>query len=245
MKQTIKISIQEPCHEDWNGMTPNKAGRHCDSCNKTVVDFKLMSDSEIFNYFKTHQNICGNFYPFQLEKSYTEPVELKKTPTYKKWLVAALNSQVLTGDTIYSPIDTVDQKKIDSSKVAKPDSLFKDHGQIINPEIYHLSGTSISTLGFCTQSVGNVNIVSNPPQIFPVPFDTINENPLPKAKADSIIEVLKKKKKWNNQEYGFDKEQEDEEYRETSIFYMYAVLISFMFVAFFINLFNRIKNMKN
>jgi len=42
-------------------MSPNKEGRHCGLCDKTVVDFTVMSQEEITNYL-THNSkaqICG------------------------------------------------------------------------------------------------------------------------------------------------------------------------------------------
>ena len=42
-----KISIPEPCHEDWNRMTPNEKGRFCDSCEKTIIDFSNYSKTEL------------------------------------------------------------------------------------------------------------------------------------------------------------------------------------------------------
>ena len=35
----FKLNIAEPCREDWQNMTPNNLGRHCQNCQKTVVDF--------------------------------------------------------------------------------------------------------------------------------------------------------------------------------------------------------------
>lgn len=60
----LKISIPQPCHEDWNAMTKNEKGRFCESCNKTVVDFSHFSDEDILDYFlefkkNSHQSICG------------------------------------------------------------------------------------------------------------------------------------------------------------------------------------------
>ena len=43
MKTPIIFHIPEPCHENWDAMTPQDKGRHCESCNKIVVDFSIMS----------------------------------------------------------------------------------------------------------------------------------------------------------------------------------------------------------
>lgn len=68
MKNKLNIHIDEPCSADWNSMTPDKDGRFCSFCNKTVVDFSKMSVDEIKSYFSTQrgQNTCGHFYKSQL-----------------------------------------------------------------------------------------------------------------------------------------------------------------------------------
>ena len=59
MKDSLKI--ETPCHEDWTKMSPNKEGRHCGVCDKTVVDFTVMSQGEITNYLSNNYKaqICG------------------------------------------------------------------------------------------------------------------------------------------------------------------------------------------
>lgn len=71
--KTIKYTIEEPCHEDWNQMKPEAKGRFCESCSKTVVDFSSMSDFSIVSYLegKKHESVCGRFRPDQMEKSYS------------------------------------------------------------------------------------------------------------------------------------------------------------------------------
>lgn len=65
-----KISIPQPCNENWNSMSPNKNGRFCNSCNKTVIDFTKMNNPEIQQYFSENSNnerICGHFKFNQIE----------------------------------------------------------------------------------------------------------------------------------------------------------------------------------
>ena len=52
-------------------MTPAKGGRHCASCNKVVVDFTVMSEKEIKDYFlkNTSLKTCGRVYKAQLRKA--------------------------------------------------------------------------------------------------------------------------------------------------------------------------------
>lgn len=67
-KNTMKIQIPEPCHENWKTMTPNEQGRFCGSCQKTVVDFTRFSTHDVQNYFTKHygQKVCGRFKNEQL-----------------------------------------------------------------------------------------------------------------------------------------------------------------------------------
>jgi hypothetical protein len=66
----MKISIAEPCHENWDAMTPNKQGAFCNSCVKDVVDFSNKSIDEIKNFFSKPQTgkVCGRFEEKQLQE---------------------------------------------------------------------------------------------------------------------------------------------------------------------------------
>jgi hypothetical protein len=73
MSTPVHVTIPEPCHENWQQMTPNEQGRHCMSCQKTVIDFSLMSDQEILQYISTAgSHVCGRFNNDQLNKTYKE-----------------------------------------------------------------------------------------------------------------------------------------------------------------------------
>ncbi len=68
MKKIISISIPEPCHEDWNKMTPKEKGRHCAACNKTVIDFTSKTDEQVIKTFENENNLCGRFKTQQLNR---------------------------------------------------------------------------------------------------------------------------------------------------------------------------------
>ena len=68
-----KISIPEPCHENWGQMSPEKQGRHCGVCDKVVVDFSKKSTPEIIDYLEsTPGKTCGRFRKGQLSESSCE-----------------------------------------------------------------------------------------------------------------------------------------------------------------------------
>ena len=56
-----KLKITNPCKENWNSMAPNKLGRYCQLCDKTVIDFTKMSPDEIKVYLQKNEwkRICG------------------------------------------------------------------------------------------------------------------------------------------------------------------------------------------
>lgn len=59
-----QINVPKPCSQNWNSMLPNKDGRFCNSCSKTVIDFTKMEIPEIKNYLIENsgkEGICGHF----------------------------------------------------------------------------------------------------------------------------------------------------------------------------------------
>ncbi len=64
------ISIPEPCHEDWNSMTPDANGKFCNSCSKSVIDFTNKTDAEIHTMLMERKNekVCGHFKKTQVNR---------------------------------------------------------------------------------------------------------------------------------------------------------------------------------
>ncbi len=74
MGKYISINIPESCSQDWNMMEQRNEGRHCGSCKKTVIDFTVMTDTQLANFFKKNtSNVCGRFYDDQLDKQIVLP----------------------------------------------------------------------------------------------------------------------------------------------------------------------------
>lgn len=65
------IHIDDPCHEDWDGMQPVSGGRHCQACRKVVADFTGFSADEIRAYLLHHsgENVCGRVHKDVLEEA--------------------------------------------------------------------------------------------------------------------------------------------------------------------------------
>ncbi len=106
--QSSKVYVPDPCHEDWNKMTPKEQGRFCDSCSKVVVDFTKMSNDEVKDYLHEHssQKVCGHFKKTQLD---IPPIEIKlteahyKLPLISKFLLASF---LVFGFNLYTSAQT-------------------------------------------------------------------------------------------------------------------------------------------
>ena len=84
MAKYLKLEIPSPCSQNWNEMTPEKQGRFCSSCQKTVTDFTQMSDSQLLQFFKKNkEGGCGRFREDQLS---TEILIPGKTIPFVKFL---------------------------------------------------------------------------------------------------------------------------------------------------------------
>lgn len=75
----MKISIPQPCHENWNEMLPEEKGRFCQSCQKCVTDFTKLTDDEILNY--SEKNVC-----VKLSKNQIGRINSSTISSFPKWL---------------------------------------------------------------------------------------------------------------------------------------------------------------
>lgn len=84
-KNEMAVYIPKPCHESWDNMSPTQKGKFCNACTKEVVDFSLMSDNQVLNYFKNSTaRVCGRFAEDQLQRSLQPATQPKK----KAWWMA-------------------------------------------------------------------------------------------------------------------------------------------------------------
>jgi hypothetical protein len=87
----IKITIPEPCSQNWQNLTIVEKGRFCASCEKVVIDFRKMSNNELLDYFKNHQgNVCGNFNPIQTDRLILPLENASKTSRFAKFFASIL-----------------------------------------------------------------------------------------------------------------------------------------------------------
>lgn len=56
------VALSFICNEDWDKMHPTETGRHCDVCNKTVVDFTDRTQDDFTKALaEANGKLCGRF----------------------------------------------------------------------------------------------------------------------------------------------------------------------------------------
>ncbi|KQX09040.1 hypothetical protein [Flavobacterium sp. Root420] len=125
MERKYKLTIPEPCTENWDEMTPKENGRFCLSCSKTVVDFTAMLPDEVQHFFIENQNnkVCGRFKKSQLDTITIQiPSRILYTQThYHKLFLLALF--IAMGTTLFSCKDENGNKqKIEKVQVVQDDA---------------------------------------------------------------------------------------------------------------------------
>lgn len=92
----IKISIPNPCTQNWAGMPEVNNARFCNTCKHIIHDFTQMNDDELFRFIKQSPVIpCGRFHKEQLERAILP--EHKRPAIFNK-----LNKIAATLITIFS-----------------------------------------------------------------------------------------------------------------------------------------------
>lgn len=67
---TYQITVDEPCHEDWDRMSSCSDGRFCGQCNKQVIDFTSLPDADIVRVLEKNKGeVCGRFLTNQLDRN--------------------------------------------------------------------------------------------------------------------------------------------------------------------------------
>ncbi|MEN2399906.1 carboxypeptidase-like regulatory domain-containing protein [Flavobacterium sp. MC2016-06] len=136
MAHKIRISIPEPCHENWLEMSPSQKGRFCSNCQKNVIDFTKASDREIVLAYNENENLCGRFNNYQLNRDLIIPKEKKSL-----WVIAAASVIAFLGLGNQSAkaqgkprIEQTDNKQSNSATKVNSDNEIKEFSGVVYDE---------------------------------------------------------------------------------------------------------------
>src|ERR1700722_19189567 len=120
-RQDIVLNIPQPCTQDWDKMTVNEKGRHCSSCNKTVVDFSNYTDKELAEFFKKAKGeVCGRINNYQANRPILITEQANRSIFYKLLYGTALASWLGIASTANAQSNNTttqtEQKKIGEVK---------------------------------------------------------------------------------------------------------------------------------
>ncbi len=154
----MKLIINEPCQQDWKKMTASGYNigmytRHCDSCEKNVVDFTQNSRAEIITYMLSNRDnsVCGRMRVDQFDFRHEDiPIlldTLDRQKTVNPFLVLALVCMSLSAcsqeevNTINTPPATENHIKIgkmiaapvkaETTDVVTPHCIEVEQGEIL------------------------------------------------------------------------------------------------------------------
>lgn len=156
MKNNVpfKLTVPQPCSENWNNMLPVQGGKHCESCNKKVIDFTRFTDQQLQDYFKNHSgNTCGRLLKDQTQRI----IQIKEPGTRSKLL-----PQIIVSTLLYLGISkTTDAQQSSSSQTQTFATNISRH-KVTDTEKDQKSGSNSIT-----------GIVTNSTTGEPIPFASV------------------------------------------------------------------------
>jgi hypothetical protein len=213
-----KIVLKNPCSENWDSMHPDAAGRFCQSCQKSVIDFSLKTDHEIQVFLKDKQGeaLCGRFYIHQVERIRIEidqKILVSNIPFWQKFLAVVLvcfgpdligyHFVFAQTETDSIPIKTEQVDSLNSITVIEQDSILQETADsVITERLKFKPNTSewsceselIPTIGFV---MGNI-ITTYVPLEYPdpervIPFNKYQATDDTQVNETGIVQSVSKK----------------------------------------------------
>jgi hypothetical protein len=148
MTNNMKITIPEPCHENWQAMTPVEKGRFCALCKKNVIDFTFSTDREIIKAYNSDTKLCGRFTTSQLNRDLVEPKDkssiwLATTSAIISFLGFGTH-EALSQENV--KVEQTEKKEVDLSKSSLAENVIVS-GVVVDEENCPLSNISIKVSG--------------------------------------------------------------------------------------------------
>jgi len=135
---SIKINIENPCHENWHNMLSAEKGKFCQSCQKTVVDFTRMTNKAIIDHLTNNTGkVCGRIDSYRLNTVLHAETPLKSN-FFNKYIAGFLMALGFYNPTIaQQPVNnnttTQETGKKSTTRISSTnDGPFYVEGNILN-----------------------------------------------------------------------------------------------------------------
>ncbi len=199
----MKVNIFEPCPANWDHMQIKLNARHCEQCDKSVVDFTQKSRAEIISYLLENPNgsVCGRMSQQQFDIKEEDLPELISILSQAKhrhnaFFILAIVCSSLFYSCESTPKDNT--QTIGKAKIEHRDEVTKGKMMIqtttedtVKPKKNHKSTTQIPQV---RELMGEVSIVPVPeppvaggitfePQEPEVPLEVQKDEVLPYAEV--------------------------------------------------------------
>ena len=191
----MKVAIFEPCPANWEKMQIKLDARHCDQCDKSVIDFTKKSRAEIITYLIENPNgsVCGRMNQQQFdikEEDLPELISILSQPRFRAnaflILAGVCSSLFYSCETASTGKKTIGKMKIEKqtiNPIEKPkinpidnisidDSLKKRKKQHIIPQVELMGEVSILPEpppaiagGITYEPLPEIEVVTNPEEV--------------------------------------------------------------------------------
>lgn len=191
----MKVAIFEPCPANWEKMQIKLNERHCDQCDKSVVDFTKKSRAEIITYLIENPNgsVCGRMNQQQFdikEEDLPELISILSQPRFRAnaFLILAVvcSSLFYSCETATTRKNTIEKPKIEKQtinpvekqknnpieKTSSNDSVKKIKKQLIIPQEKLMGEVSILPEpppaiagGITYEPLPEIEVVTNPEEV--------------------------------------------------------------------------------
>ncbi|MBL7732481.1 MAG: carboxypeptidase-like regulatory domain-containing protein [Chitinophagaceae bacterium] len=208
MAKRLQLTIPEPCHENWDAMTPVEKGRFCNACQKQVTDFTHMSDRQLGEFFKKPStgSGCGRFLNSQLERDIEIP--RKRIPWLKYFFTVALPAFLLslkpgsvkaqgqvwvkTNETTEKPLNVSKVKEQqDTTRIMLSGVVKNDLGDPCPGTAVRIKGTRV---GVAADENGRFKISVKRGDILVISGASIYETEVTVGNSNDITVIMKPKK---------------------------------------------------
>lgn len=157
MKTLLKLSVNNPCNENFESFKKTTSGGFCDSCSKEVIDFSTMSDQELIKFFDgSNKNYCGKLKSDQLKTYNTKNYNAQRKSNriisvFGLSLAALLLTTPILGQEKMPKIEVVSTSEIKKESVIKQISKKElEIKGVVSDKIGALPGASILLKGTIT-----------------------------------------------------------------------------------------------